>query len=219
MTRLLVVYHDASVADIETDELRRAGFEVDRCAGPIGGNPCPVLNGGPCWQVDEADVLVYDTWEVGHHGPELLANLQHFHPGKPVVLTSSRPAHEDFESDEADLVADAKAALDADLKLLDAGDAGRFFDVATAKAFRDSTSKSVFTDTMRELVRRNGAISGRTPVNTVFLAYAPPNPKTPGQYVMVTNGVKSAKGQQGGEFVLIGRDAGNWKVYFIFYGS
>ena len=64
MTRLLVVYHDVNVADIETDELRQAGFEVDRCAGPIGGNPCPVLHGMPCWQVDEADVLVYDTWEV-----------------------------------------------------------------------------------------------------------------------------------------------------------
>jgi hypothetical protein len=112
MTRLLVVYHDVSVADIETDELRRAGFEVDRCAGPIGGNPCPVLNGGPCWQVDEADVLVYDSWEVGHHGPELLANLQHFHPGKPVVLTSSRPAHQDFESDEADLIFHAPTRAD-----------------------------------------------------------------------------------------------------------
>jgi hypothetical protein len=112
MTRLLVVYHDASVADIETDELRRAGFEVDRCAGPIGGNPCPVLNGGPCWQVDEADVLVYDTWEGGHHGPDMIANLQHFHPGKPVVLTSSRPAHVDFESDEADLIFHAPTRAD-----------------------------------------------------------------------------------------------------------
>ena len=38
MTRVLLVYHDVDVADIEADELRRAGYEVDRCAGPIGGD-------------------------------------------------------------------------------------------------------------------------------------------------------------------------------------
>ena len=112
MTRLLVVYHDVNVADIETDALRQAGFEVDRCAGPIGGNPCPVLHGGPCWQVEEADVLVYDTWEVGPHEPEMLAGLRRFHPGKPVVLTSPRPAHEDFESDEANLIFHAPTRAD-----------------------------------------------------------------------------------------------------------
>jgi hypothetical protein len=104
MTRLLVVYHDVNVADIETDELRRAGFEVERCAGPIGGNPCPVPHGGPCWQVEDADVLVYDTWASGPHEPDMLASLQHFHPGKPVVLTSPRPALGDAESDEAKLI-------------------------------------------------------------------------------------------------------------------
>ena len=112
MTRLLVVYHDVNVADIETDELRRAGFEVDRCSGPIGGSPCPVLNGRPCWQVDEADVLVYDTWEAGNHEPEMLASLRHHHPGKPVVLTSPRPAHETFMEDEANLIFHAPTRTD-----------------------------------------------------------------------------------------------------------
>ena len=54
MTRVLVVYHDVDVADIEVDELRRAGYEVDQCAGPIGGDPCPVASGQPCWQVEQA---------------------------------------------------------------------------------------------------------------------------------------------------------------------
>lgn len=88
MTRVLLVYHDENVADVEGDELRRAGYEVDRCAGPVGGGACPVLNGRPCWQVEEADVLVYDTWdaELGHAA--LIEDLLTLHPDKPLVLTS-----------------------------------------------------------------------------------------------------------------------------------
>jgi hypothetical protein len=112
MTRLLVVYHDVNVADLETDELRQAGFEVDRCAGPIGGNPCPVLHGMPCWQVDNADVLLYDTWEAGRHDPEMVASLRQFHPGKPIVLTSSRAALEDLKADEANLIFHAPTRAD-----------------------------------------------------------------------------------------------------------
>ena len=93
MTRVLMVYHDADIADIEADELRHAGYEVDRCAGPIGGNPCPVLHGDACWQVEEADVLVYDTWEAEARGEgNLVDALRAIHPDIPLVLTSSRPA-------------------------------------------------------------------------------------------------------------------------------
>jgi hypothetical protein len=94
MKRVLMVYHDTNVADIEADELRRAGYEVDRCAGPIGGAPCPVMRGEPCWQVEQADVLVYDTWEAaqGHH--DLVADLRTVHPDTPLVLTSSGPIAE-----------------------------------------------------------------------------------------------------------------------------
>ena len=92
MTRVLMVYHDVDVADVEADALRRAGYEVDRCAGPIGGNPCPVLHGDPCWQVELADVLVYDTWDSELHGEDLVAWLRSTHPDTPLVLTSSQPA-------------------------------------------------------------------------------------------------------------------------------
>lgn len=91
MARVLLVYHDTNVADIEADELLRAGYEVDRCAGPIGGGSCPVLQGEPCWQVEDADVLVYDTWDSGHGESDLVADLQRLHPDKPLVLTSSGP--------------------------------------------------------------------------------------------------------------------------------
>lgn len=88
MTRVLVVHHDVDVADIEVDDLRRAGYEVDQCAGPIGGDACPVLHGLPCWQVEEADVLVYDAWASGDGRQELIDDLRDLHPDKPVVLTS-----------------------------------------------------------------------------------------------------------------------------------
>jgi DNA-binding NtrC family response regulator len=88
MTRVLVVHHDHDVADAEVDELRRAGYEVQQCAGPIGGDACPVLHGGPCWQVDDADVLVYDVWAAGDGGRELIGDLRAQYPDKPVVLTS-----------------------------------------------------------------------------------------------------------------------------------
>lgn len=87
MTRVLVVHHDREVADIEGDELRRAGYEVDQCAGPIGGS-CPILRGERCWQVDLADVLLYDVWASGDGASELINDLRDLHPDKPVVLTS-----------------------------------------------------------------------------------------------------------------------------------
>lgn len=103
MTRVLLVYQDIDVADVEADELRRQGYEVDRCAGPIGGEPCPVLRGEPCWQVEKADVLVYDVWDFGRHGPDLVDDLRALHPDKPLVLTSSNPELGSIEVDELQL--------------------------------------------------------------------------------------------------------------------
>ena len=88
MTRVLLVYHDTAVADTEADHLRRAGYEVDRCAGPIGGSPCPVLRDEPCWQVEAADVLLYDHWDAMHGGPDLVDELRRLHGDKPLVVTS-----------------------------------------------------------------------------------------------------------------------------------
>ena len=88
--RVLVVNHDVDLADLEVDELRRAGYEVDQCGGPTHElTPCPVLRGLPCWQVAWADVLVYDAWAAGDGGQELTAGLRALYPGKPIVLTSA----------------------------------------------------------------------------------------------------------------------------------
>lgn len=115
MTRVLLVYHDTNVADVEGDELRRLGYEVDRCAGPIGGEACPVLNGRPCWQVEKADVLVYDTWDAEFGHAVLVEDLLDLHPDKPLVLTSplSTDAFGPGRGDEAGslVVAPSRAEL------------------------------------------------------------------------------------------------------------
>lgn len=90
MTRVLVVHHDIDLADQEADALRRAGYEVTECMGPIGAQ-CPIIAGVPCILAEEADILVYDAFVTGE--PEgartLIENIRELHPTVPVVLTAS----------------------------------------------------------------------------------------------------------------------------------
>lgn len=90
MTRVLVVNHDIDLADQEVDSLRRRGYEVKECLGPIGAS-CPILSHQPCALVAWADVVVYDAWATGE--PEgaqaLIEGLRHLHPDVPVVLSAS----------------------------------------------------------------------------------------------------------------------------------
>jgi hypothetical protein len=114
MTRVLLVYHDVTVADTEADQLRAAGYEVDRCAGPIGGGPCPVLRGEPCWQVEAADVLLYDRWDEVQGGPDLVDELRRLHGDKPLVVTSPaghRAAGDDQVAWNDPVVAPTRASL------------------------------------------------------------------------------------------------------------
>ena len=87
MTNVLVVHHDVDMADIEVDELRRAGYTVEQCSGPTAG-PCPVLRRAPCWMCERADVLLYDVWASGDDGRALIEDLREQYPDKPVVLTT-----------------------------------------------------------------------------------------------------------------------------------
>ena len=90
MTRVLVVNHDIDLADEEVDSLRRRGYDVTECLGPIGAR-CPVLTGRPCELAEGVDVLVYDAWVTGE--PEgaqrLIEGLRDIHPRVPIVLTAS----------------------------------------------------------------------------------------------------------------------------------
>lgn len=90
MTRVLVVNHDTDLADQEVDSLRRRGYEVKECLGPIGAS-CPILSDHPCGLADWADVLVYDAFATGE--PEgargLIEGLRRLHPDVPLVLSAS----------------------------------------------------------------------------------------------------------------------------------
>jgi hypothetical protein len=89
MTRVLVVHHDIDIADMETDALRRAGYEVQQCWGPTY-HSCPVMHGRTFDRADRADVLLYDVWATGDSdgGRGLVAGLRDLYPDTPVVLTA-----------------------------------------------------------------------------------------------------------------------------------
>ncbi|MEO8273149.1 MAG: hypothetical protein ABI620_03705 [Chloroflexota bacterium] len=90
MTRVLVVNHDIDLADQEVDSLRRRGYEVRECLGPIGAS-CPILAAHECEFAAWADVMVYDAWATGE--PEgaqaLIEGLRRLHPDVPIVLSAS----------------------------------------------------------------------------------------------------------------------------------
>ncbi len=90
MTRVLVVNHDIDLADNEVDSLRRRGYEVRLCQGPIGAQ-CPILGGRACELAAWADVMVYDAWATGEPegAIELIGGLREHHPQVPVVVTAS----------------------------------------------------------------------------------------------------------------------------------
>ena len=90
MTRVLVVNHDIDLADLEVDSLRRRGYEVNECLGPIGAS-CPILSGHPCQLAEWADVMVYDAWATGEPdgARALIEGLREHHPGVPIVLSAT----------------------------------------------------------------------------------------------------------------------------------
>lgn len=89
MRRALVVHHDIDLADQETDSLRRLGYVVEQCSGPLSYG-CPILRGEPCVAVARADVLVYDVWSTTESdgGRRLVEGLRELHPDVPLVLTA-----------------------------------------------------------------------------------------------------------------------------------
>ncbi len=87
--RVLVVHHDAGLAEAEATSLRRLGYDVEQCAGPRK-SACPVMRGEPCPAVERADVLVYDVWATTESdgGRRLIEELRELYPDIPVVLTA-----------------------------------------------------------------------------------------------------------------------------------
>jgi DNA-binding NtrC family response regulator len=130
MTRVLVVNHDIDLADQEADSLRRLGYDVRQCMGPIGAQ-CPVIAGQPCELADEADVLLYDAWATGEPdgARQLIENLREIHPEVPVVLSSTA-----FEPDWLELAGEHRVT-----PLVGAPTAARLAEaIETAMARRDA---------------------------------------------------------------------------------
>ena len=90
MTRVLVVNHDIDLADNEAASLRRRGYDVRLCLGPIGAQ-CPIIAGRPCDLAEWADVMVYDAWATGEPegAMDLIGGLRQHHPEVPIVVTAS----------------------------------------------------------------------------------------------------------------------------------
>jgi hypothetical protein len=90
MTRVLVVNHDTDLADEEVDSLRRRGYEVRECLGPIGAS-CPILGGHTCELIGWADVVVYDAWATGEPdgAQALIEGIRAAHPSVPIVLSAT----------------------------------------------------------------------------------------------------------------------------------
>lgn len=90
MTRVLLVHHDIDLADQETDSLRRRGYEVQQCMGPIGAS-CPILSGKVCTLAEGADVLVYDAFVTGEPdgAQRLIEGMREIHPEVPIVLCAT----------------------------------------------------------------------------------------------------------------------------------
>ena len=89
MRRVLVVNHDTDLADEEVDGLRRRGYDVRLCLGPIGAH-CPILSGLPCDLAEWAEVMVYDAWATGEPdgAAALISGLRDLHPSVPIVLSA-----------------------------------------------------------------------------------------------------------------------------------
>lgn len=89
MNTAVVVNRDPVQAAKHAAVLRKAGFKVELCGGPLD-EACPVLGDLPCPLVDRADVLIYDAWVAGtgDAGRQLVAEVRDTYPDLPIVLTS-----------------------------------------------------------------------------------------------------------------------------------
>jgi hypothetical protein len=114
---------------------------------------------------------------------------------------------------------DAKAASAMWLKILDAGDFGRFYDEATSASFRAIKSRKDFIDGFSAQRDRVGTTMSRQSLKAQHAEHAPFISKALGEYVLFWNGVESTKSSRVSEFMLLVNDGGEWKVTWLNYGS
>jgi hypothetical protein len=121
-------------------------------------------------------------------------------------------------SDAADRADEATTALAPWLKILDAGDFGRFYDQATSAPFRSIASRKDFIDKLSTQRDRVGTAMSRQ-TKALYVQHAPFISKSPGDYVLFWSDVESTKSSSELELMLLVNDGGAWKVTWLNYGS
>lgn len=122
-------------------------------------------------------------------------------------------------SDEAHRANNAKIALAAWLKILDAGDFGRFYDQATSASFRSIASRKYLIDKLSTQRDRVGTTTSRQALQILYAQHAPFISTSPGEYVLFWSSVESTKSTRGLEFMLLVKDGGGWKVTWFNYST
>jgi hypothetical protein len=121
--------------------------------------------------------------------------------------------------DESEFAETAKTALIAWLRILDAGDFGRFYDQATTASFRSIAPRKDFIDRLSAQRDQVGSTISRQLLKAVYVQRAPFISKASGNYVIFWSGVDSTKSAGALEFMLLVNDGGAWKVTWLNYGS
>lgn len=90
---VLIENADPVAAATQAEALELAGFRATHCHGPDHDpRKCPVLSGGRCSLVEDADVVIHD---LDLHDPtdrDVLRQLQRTHPTLPIVVEATTEA-------------------------------------------------------------------------------------------------------------------------------
>jgi hypothetical protein len=84
--KVVVETTDEALAVSDFRRYRDAGLDVTVCGGPVGGERCPLVEGGRCAPAGQADVVLFG---LGVRG-DILAAHRARHPSVPVVVEVRR---------------------------------------------------------------------------------------------------------------------------------
>lgn len=88
--KVVIEHRDVGAAEATAAELRAAGVDATVCAGPEGlSTRCPLLVGGSCELVAEADAVLFDLDLDDPEERMVLEELRVRYPGKAVVVEAS----------------------------------------------------------------------------------------------------------------------------------
>jgi hypothetical protein len=120
-------------------------------------------------------------------------------------------------SDEADLLDEARTAVEGYLKSLDQGQIDHFYTTASSSEFRAKTTLEQFHSSISALQTKVGLVQARRYLLTTHILYAPMISKSKADYVLFSNKVESTSHTSGLETIFLVREKSDWKVFWISY--